>query len=317
MIMASDLWPGLDLRHLSAFEAVHKTGSFARAAEILGYTQPAVSQQISSLERIVGQRLFDRSSGRADVRLTEAGRILLHHVEAVGARLATARTELTQLDRGEAGSLAVGAFQSAAAQILPAILKRLRDDRSGLRVDLTERMLDSDLLAELHRGNLDLVFAMLPLDEEEFDYVELVRDRFYLVSPANGSFPTQIESLAELKDVPMLTYRTCRSVAILTSHLRAAGVEPNYVFRSDDNSALKALVRSGLGVALMPSLWIEMGGNEGLEICKNESLLPSRTITLAWNKNRLLTPAQHCFIEAARRVYASSRRERRPALSSL
>ena len=61
-IMLSDLWPGLDLRHLAAFSAVAKTGSFARGAELLGYTQPAVSQQVAALEKIVGQRLFERQA---------------------------------------------------------------------------------------------------------------------------------------------------------------------------------------------------------------------------------------------------------------
>lgn len=314
--MASDLWPGLDLRHLSAFEAVHKTGSFARAAEILGYTQPAVSQQISSFERIVGQRLFERTSGRSSVVLTEAGRLLLHHVEAVGARLATARTELDQLQKGEAGTLQIGAFQSAVAQLLPPILNRLRVSTPGLGVALTERTLDTDLLAELAHGTLDFAFALLPVDEEEFFHIELVRDHFALVLPEDGPFPTEIESLAELAGVPLLTYRTCRSVEMLTNQLRAAGVEPEFAVRSDDNSALKELVRSGLGVALMPNLWIEMGGNDGLVVVPVDHLFPSRVITLAWNKNRLLTPPQLAFIEAARSVYPSAGAERMLALAT-
>src|SRR4051794_4770195 len=66
LIMLADLWPGLDLRHLAAFEAVARLRSFARVAQELGYTQPAVSQQVAALERIVGQRLVERSSGRAE-----------------------------------------------------------------------------------------------------------------------------------------------------------------------------------------------------------------------------------------------------------
>src|SRR5579884_3649709 len=105
--MLGDLWPGLDLRHLAAFAAVAETRSFARAATALGYTQPAVSQQVASLEKIVGHRLFERSSGRSDVTLTEAGALLLSHVEAVTGRLAAARQDLADLACGEAGSLRV------------------------------------------------------------------------------------------------------------------------------------------------------------------------------------------------------------------
>jgi DNA-binding transcriptional LysR family regulator len=59
-----DLWSGLDSRHLAAFQAVAHTRSVARAAAQLGYTQPAVSHQLATLERLVGARLVDRGSGR-------------------------------------------------------------------------------------------------------------------------------------------------------------------------------------------------------------------------------------------------------------
>lgn len=303
MIMASDLWPGLDLRHLSAFEAVHKTGSFARAAEILGYTQPAVSQQIAALERIVGARLFERTSGRSTVTLSQAGQVFLNHVEAVGARLATARADLEDLRRGETGTLRIGGFQSASAQLLPRIVQRLRAERPTIQIELVERMLDTDLLDLVQYGSLDFAFAMLPVDDHEFNVVPLVEDEFCLVAPEAGPFPTAIEALRELKDVPMLSYRTCRSASILTNGLRAGGIEPNYVFHSDDNSALKELVRAGVGVAIMPRLWTSMGGNEGLAISSLGSLLPARTVALAWNKNRLLASAQAAFLEMARSVY--------------
>lgn len=312
--MASDLWPGLDLRHLCAFEAVHKTGSFARAAEILGYTQPAVSQQISSLERIVGLRLFERTSGKSTVTLTEAGRIFVNHVEAVGARLATARTELDQLQKGEAATLGVGAFQSAVAKLLPPILGRLRRDAPSVQVEVTERMLDSELLEHVQHGSLDFAFAMHPFDEEELFHIDLVRDHFCLVTPEGGAFPSEIESIEELRDVPLVTYKTCRSVHMLTNQLKAAGVEPNIVFRSDDNTVLKSFVRSGFGAALLPNLWIAMGGNEGLTISPLTHLFPSRVIALTWNKNRVLTPSQLAFLEATKAIYPSTSATRMLAL---
>ncbi|MGH3421693.1 MAG: LysR family transcriptional regulator, partial [Streptosporangiaceae bacterium] len=83
-----DDWNALELRHLAALDAVAREASFSKAAEALGYTQSAVSQQISRLERITGQRLIDRPGGPAAVSLTDAGRLLLGHAEAIRARLA-------------------------------------------------------------------------------------------------------------------------------------------------------------------------------------------------------------------------------------
>src|SRR5918992_524985 len=84
--MAANGWLRLELRYLAALEAIAATGSFGGAADELGYTQSAVSQQIAALERLVGQPLIDRPSGRRPVGLTQAGSLLLEHSEAVLAR---------------------------------------------------------------------------------------------------------------------------------------------------------------------------------------------------------------------------------------
>src|SRR5438094_963796 len=85
-----DQWLGVELRHLAALEAVAEEGSFGRAARRLGYTQSAVSQQIAHLEKIVGARLLERPGGPRAVSLTDAGRLLLRHADAIVARLAAA-----------------------------------------------------------------------------------------------------------------------------------------------------------------------------------------------------------------------------------
>src|SRR2546430_16161911 len=101
--MSTDGWLGIDLRHLAALEAVARTRSFGRAARELGYTQSAVSQQIAQLERIVGQRLFDRPGGPPRVEPTEAGLLLLRHAAAILPQLDAARAPMGAPAPGEAG----------------------------------------------------------------------------------------------------------------------------------------------------------------------------------------------------------------------
>src|SRR5215210_5465580 len=111
-IMEPDRWLGVELRHLAALQAIAAEGTFGRAAQRLGYTQSAVSQQIATLERLVGQRLVERPGGPRPVSLTEAGRLLLRHAAAIVARLEAARADLEALGAGAAGSLRVGTYQS-------------------------------------------------------------------------------------------------------------------------------------------------------------------------------------------------------------
>ena len=153
-----------------------RTGSFGKAATSLGYTQSAVSQQIAALERIVGQRLVERPGGPKPVSLTEAGRLLLTHADAIAARVAAAQADLTALSDGQAGTLSVGVFQSVGQRVLPEVMRRFITSWPQVRVTLTESGDDTELLGFVERGDLDLTFSDLPLIEGPFESVELLRD---------------------------------------------------------------------------------------------------------------------------------------------
>src|SRR3989454_12442476 len=137
-IMEPDSWLGVELRHFAALQAVASEGSFGRAAERLGYTQSAISQQIQTLERIVGEKLVERPGGPRAVSLTEAGRLLLRHAEAIVARLDAARADMASLRAGETGMLRVGTYQSVGARVLPAVMRRFRSEHPGITLELHE-----------------------------------------------------------------------------------------------------------------------------------------------------------------------------------
>jgi len=208
--MEPDRWLGVELRHFLALEAVAREGSFGKAAIALGYTQSAVSQQIAMLERQVGQKLVERPGGPKPVSLTEAGRLLLTHAAAIAARVAAAQADLSALGDGEAGSLHVGVFQSVGQRILPALMRRFMASWPKVEVTLTESADDRELLALVERGELDLTFSDLPLEEGPFESVELLRDPYVLVVPADADIENP--SLREIAQLDLIGHKHCRTL---------------------------------------------------------------------------------------------------------
>ena len=143
-----------DPRHLVTLAAVVRLGSFAAAAEELGYTQSAVSQQVAELERRVGARVVVRRP----VRATEAGQVLLDTQAAISMSMSRAATELAALADGTGGEVRLGAFISAAASIVPPALARLRASHPGVHITLRE-LEQRETHALLFRGEIDLAIT--------------------------------------------------------------------------------------------------------------------------------------------------------------
>jgi molybdate transport repressor ModE-like protein len=105
-LAGNERWAALEIRLLTAFVAVVEHGSFTSAARELGYSQPGISQQIASLERIVERKLLTRRNGRhRSVELTDAGSTLLGHARAMLRQLDRAYTDILAVERGVAGTV--------------------------------------------------------------------------------------------------------------------------------------------------------------------------------------------------------------------
>src|ERR671938_546941 len=122
----------LDVKRLRVLREVAARGSFSGAAEALSYTQSAVSQQIAALEREAGAQLVERNA--RGVRLTDAGRVLVAHADAVLARLADAEAELSALAGLRAGRVRVASFPSAGATVMPKAIACFRERHPAVEV---------------------------------------------------------------------------------------------------------------------------------------------------------------------------------------
>ena len=301
--MNTNRWAGLELRYLVALEAVGREGSFHRAAERLGYTQSAVSQQIAALERIVGTPLFNRPGGPRPVTLTEAGALLLPHAEGIVARVAAAQADLDALTEGSTGVLRVGSYQSVGARILPAVMRAFAAGWPRVEVRLWESADDGELLGLVERGELDLTFMIFPIPDGPFEAVELLRDPFVLVVPADSPLARRGEppSMRQLAELPLIAYRARRRGDQTEALLASRGEEPRVVFRSDDNGTIHGLVAAGVGVALIPRLSAQPGHPDTRAI-ELGARFPPRVIGIARHRHRYRVPAADAFLETARDV---------------
>ncbi|HEY7561825.1 MAG TPA: LysR family transcriptional regulator [Gaiellaceae bacterium] len=297
--MRADGWLGVELRHLAALQAVAEEESFGRAAERLGYTQSAVSQQIQALERIVGHRLVERPGGPRRVSLTEAGELLLRHAAGIVARLQAAHADLAAFAEGSAGTLRIGAFQSVGARVLPVLLREFTDAWPSVSVQLTEGTDDGYLLQLVERGELDLAFVMLPVEEGPFETREAMVDPHVLVVQTDSPLALRKRrpSLREVAELPLIGFRQCRSIHAVETRFRDAGLEPRIVFRSDDNGTIQGLVAAGVGAALVPLLSVDVG-HEGTAVFGLADV-PPRLIGVAWHRDRYRSPAARAFADLA------------------
>jgi DNA-binding transcriptional LysR family regulator len=306
--MEPDRWLGVELRHLAALQAVAEEGSFGRAATRLGYTQSAVSQQIATLERLVGARLVERPGGPRPVSITEAGSVLLRHADGIVARLRAAQADLAALQDGTAGSLRVGTYQSVGARVLPEVMQRFSTAHPHVDVQLSESE-DGALLRQVEAGDLDLTFIQLPLPEGPFEAIELLRDPHMLVVPAGSPLATgPAPSLREVAAMPLISYRTCTSGHQVEAQLRMRDSSPEIVFRSDDNGTMQGMVAAGVGVALMPALAVDLADPRTRAVDMSGKV-PPRLIGVAWHRDRLQSVAARSFIDLASEVCAELARQ--------
>src|SRR3954469_9524135 len=298
--MERDRWLSVELRHLAALEAVARTRSFNAAARDLGYTQSAVSQQIAQLERSVGQRLVARPGGPRPGGLTDAGRLLLRHADAIVAQLDAAQADMAALAAGAAGPLRVGIYHSVGARTLPARRRRFKQDWPRVEVSVREETDASDLLRLLEHGELDLTFADLPLPEGPFDAEEVLRDPYVLLVQAGSELAERetAPSFRELAGLPLVAWP---HVGEPETYLRGPVPNLNVIFRSDDNGTLVGLVAEGLGVAVVPQLVVNPR-NPAYVSLPFGNRIPARRLAVVTHRDRYKSAAAEAFIAIAKEV---------------
>ncbi|MEU9961187.1 LysR family transcriptional regulator [Streptomyces sp. NPDC050982] len=248
----------LNLERLRTLDALARHGSVSGAAEGLHVTTSAVSQQMSKLEREVGQRLLAKN-GRG-VRLTDAGRLLADHAARILSQVELAQSDL-EAQRGQVvGELRLAAFPTAARGLFPTALSALRAEHPGLRV--RSRELEPEIgVAWVTRGDLDLAIVLdwynkpLPLPDGLVK-ASLLDDPTDLALPVGHRLADRSEvDLEDFVDDEWIAWdegEFCHEWLLFT--LRGKGIEPVIAHRAEEHHTQLAMVAAGLGVCVAPRL---------------------------------------------------------------
>jgi molybdate transport repressor ModE-like protein len=248
----------LDVKRLRILREVANRGSFSAAAEELYLSQSAVSQQVATLEREVGMPLLDRTPGGP--RLTDAGRALVAHADAVICRLEEAERELAAIAGLEGGKLRLVSFPTASATLVTRAVSSFRDRFPDVELYLAEAE-PEDSVPALKSGEYDLAltydYAFRPEDpDRDTERRLLLEEEMQLAMPPNH--PLTRKKAVRLEELSDDDWLTGVSVGSCRDHLidlcRASGFDPKISFESDDYQTLQGLVSAGMGVTLLPEL---------------------------------------------------------------
>jgi DNA-binding transcriptional LysR family regulator len=248
----------LNLERLRTLDALARHGSVSKAAAGLHVTTSAVSQQMTKLEREVGQQLLAKN-GRG-IRLTDAGQLLADHAGRILSQVELAQSDL-EAQRGRAvGELRMAAFPTAARGLFPNALVTLREEHPGLRVRSRE-LEPEEGAAAVVRGDLDLAVVLdwynkpLPVPDG-LAKAALLDDPAEIVLPEGHALAGRTEiALEELADEDWISWPEgayCADWLLYT--LRAKDIEPRIRHYAEEHHTQLAFVAAGLGVCITPRL---------------------------------------------------------------
>jgi len=293
----------MDTRQLAAFCAVVERKSFSHAAEQLGVTQPAVSLQIRSLEKRLGQQLVDRSGRR--VEPTEAGRRLYRNAQRMLALEEQLLGELAGDAEGAlSGRLEIGASTGPGGTVLPlrlcAFQRRHPDVRVALSVSDTQRVVDQVARRELELGVVGAARRHRAVVFEPF-----FRDEVVLACPPGHAFAGRTVTLDELREEPVIVMQEGAGVRqVIEDELRGVGMR----LRDLDvrvelglQESVRSAVAAGYGVTFISRSAIEADLSAGtIAESSVEGLEPAREISLVRASGRAETRVAQALVAFAR-----------------
>lgn len=286
----------MDINQLEVLVTVARERSFSRAAEVLGRSQPAISQAISRLEKMVGETLFDRSS--KDGTLTSAGEVLLEHASAILNMRHEAIESLREMRSMQQGKVTISANEHTVFYLLPVIEKFLVA-HPKIKVEV-KRGVASRIPKQVIAREAELgIISFSPSDESVNSKVVLKDELVMIVAPTHRLAKSKTVSIKDLGGEVFIAHNAVspyRQKVIEAFDLHSTPL--NIVVELPSLEAIKRLVEQGVGVALVPRLTAEHEISAGslVAITVSEMRL-ERDLNIIYRRNSTLSHAAAAFLD--------------------
>ena len=275
-----------------------REGSFSRAADALGISQPSLSQYVKKVERELGAELFDRTNG--DVRITDAGQVYIRTARQILDLEHQMETTLSDIEGNRAGSLIIGAAPYRAAGMLPEIAVAFRALHPGMHLVVREGT-TAELCEGMEHGEYDLALTLLPVDERLFGWEKIAEEELVLAVPAaqpplpattvpGRRFPALDAAVLEDRPFVMLT-ETQYMQKQLQDLLAETGIRVRTAAVVKSLEAQIEMVKAGVGVALMPSGIERFCSASDATFYSFAQALPKREVVVIWQRDKKLSKA--------------------------
>lgn len=294
------------LRYFQMFQTVMRTGNLTEAARLHGVSQPAVSHAVKELEQQVGFQLFSRSGGR--VQPTPEALKLLPEVERLFAHVGDFAFRVSEIQDDRAGHVAIATVPAFTPRMLPFAIAEFRRRRPRVRVTLTVSTLP-DVLGTVKSERAEIGFAVSPVEEADLAGEVLLETCMAVAMPAGHPLADRAAvSLADLAgDVVILPMPHTVPGRLLRGMLAERGIDLLEMLEVNSAPAAVALVRQGLGVAVVDPLTNAASLDDRLRMLPFEPVVPI-SMTAISSPHRPLSAAALELMECAR---VAARREAR------
>lgn len=299
----------MNMKQLRYVLALAVNGSFGKAADILGITQPSLSQYIKKIETQTGVELFDRSGG--DVRLTDAGRVYVNIGKQILDQEHQMQDQFSDIAENKAGSVIVGTSPYRSAGMMPTVVKEFRNIYPGMQV-VVEEITTSELLDATEHGQFDFCLSLFPVDKRLLAYEKVMEEErilglpsFYDSIPAKKVTGKKYPAI-DAAEINGQSFVTITESQLMQKTLENFCIDYNIELKSvgvvKSLNALIAMVRAGVGMALVSSSIEKLCSGEEVSFYSFKQDLPKREVAAIWRKDRKLSQVAKEMIEIMKKT---------------